>query len=74
MLLVNFDGGVVETPMDEWKPEEVAARVSPGAAGRPRGRTGALPRRGRADGEPTGAALPDDAGGAAQRQLTAVLS
>src|SRR4249919_3949241 len=27
MLLVNFDGGVVETPMDEWKPDEVAAHM-----------------------------------------------
>ena len=27
MLLVNFDGGVVETPMDEWMPEEVAAHM-----------------------------------------------
>ena len=27
MLIVNFDGGVVETPMDEWKPEEVAAHM-----------------------------------------------
>ena len=27
MLLVNFDGGVVETPMDEWKPEEVTAHM-----------------------------------------------
>ena len=27
MLLVNFDGGTVEAPMDEWKPEEVAAHM-----------------------------------------------
>ena len=27
LLLVNFDGGVVDTPMDEWKPEEVAAHL-----------------------------------------------
>jgi hypothetical protein len=27
MLLVNFDGGVVDAPMDEWKPEEVAAHM-----------------------------------------------
>jgi hypothetical protein len=27
MLLVNFDGGTVETPMDEWKPEEASAHM-----------------------------------------------
>ena len=27
MMLVNFDGGTVEAPMDEWKPEEVAAHM-----------------------------------------------
>jgi hypothetical protein len=27
MLLVNFDGGTVEAPMDEWKPEEVTAHM-----------------------------------------------
>ena len=27
LLLVNFDGGVVDTPMEEWKPEEVAAHL-----------------------------------------------
>jgi thioredoxin reductase len=26
-LLVNFDGCTVEAPMDEWKPEEVAAHM-----------------------------------------------
>ena len=23
VLIVNFEGGVVDTPMEEWKPEEV---------------------------------------------------
>ena len=23
MLIVNFEGGVVDTPMEEWKPEEI---------------------------------------------------
>jgi len=27
LLAVNFEGGVVETPMDEWKPEEIAAHL-----------------------------------------------
>ena len=27
MLLVNFDGGTVEAPMDQWKPEEVTAHM-----------------------------------------------
>src|SRR2546428_8073490 len=27
LLVVNFDGGVVETPMDEWKPEEITAHL-----------------------------------------------
>ncbi len=27
MLVVNFDGGVVETPMEEWKPEEITAHL-----------------------------------------------
>jgi hypothetical protein len=27
LLVVNFDGGVVETPMEEWKPEEVTAHL-----------------------------------------------
>jgi len=27
MLLVNCDGGTVETPMDEWKPDEVEAHM-----------------------------------------------
>lgn len=26
-LIVNFEGGVVETPMEEWKPEEIAAHL-----------------------------------------------
>ena len=27
LLAVNFEGGVVATPMDEWKPEEIAAHL-----------------------------------------------
>ncbi len=27
LLSVNFEGGVVETPMDEWKPEEITAHL-----------------------------------------------
>ena len=27
LLVVNFEGGVVETPMQEWKPEEVTAHL-----------------------------------------------
>ena len=27
MMLVNFDGGTVEAPMDEWKPNEVEAHM-----------------------------------------------
>jgi hypothetical protein len=27
LLAVNFEGGVVDTPMDEWKPEEVTAHL-----------------------------------------------
>jgi hypothetical protein len=27
LLVVNFEGGVVETPMEEWKPEEVTAHL-----------------------------------------------
>ena len=23
MMAVNFEGGVVDTPMEEWKPEEI---------------------------------------------------
>jgi hypothetical protein len=26
-LIVNFEGGVVDTPMEEWKPEEVTAHL-----------------------------------------------
>jgi len=28
LLAVNFEGGVVDTPMDEWKPEEVDAHLN----------------------------------------------
>ncbi|HKD98083.1 MAG TPA: YciI family protein [Micromonosporaceae bacterium] len=27
MLIVDYQSGVVETPMDEWKPEEIAAHM-----------------------------------------------
>ena len=27
VLIVNFEGGVVNTPMEEWKPEEVQAHL-----------------------------------------------
>src|SRR5215217_5139234 len=27
LLVVNFEGGVVDTPMEEWKPEEVTAHL-----------------------------------------------
>ena len=27
LLAVNFEGGVVDTPMEEWKPEEVEAHI-----------------------------------------------
>ena len=27
LLAVNFEGGVVDTPMEEWKPEEVQAHL-----------------------------------------------
>ncbi len=27
LLAVNFEGGVVETPMEEWKPEEITAHL-----------------------------------------------
>ena len=27
LLVVNFEGGVCETPMEEWKPEEVTAHL-----------------------------------------------
>ena len=27
LLIVNFEGGVVETPMEEWKPEEITAHL-----------------------------------------------
>jgi hypothetical protein len=26
-LVVNFEGGVVDTPMEEWKPEEITAHL-----------------------------------------------
>ena len=31
LLIVNFEGGVCDTPMEEWKPEEVdgAPRLLP---------------------------------------------
>jgi hypothetical protein len=28
LLVVNFEGGVVETPMEEWKPEEITAHLN----------------------------------------------
>ena len=28
LLVVNFEGGVVETPMEEWKPEEITAHLA----------------------------------------------
>ena len=28
MLIVNFEGGVVDTPMEEWKPEEIDAHLN----------------------------------------------
>jgi hypothetical protein len=27
LLAVNFEGGVVDTPMEEWKPEEITAHM-----------------------------------------------
>jgi hypothetical protein len=27
LLVVNFEGGVVETPMEEWQPEEITAHL-----------------------------------------------
>ncbi len=27
LLVVNFEGGVVETPMEDWKPEEITAHL-----------------------------------------------
>jgi hypothetical protein len=27
LLIVNFEGGVVESPMEEWKPEEITAHL-----------------------------------------------
>lgn len=27
LLVVNFEGGVVETPMEEWKPEEIETHL-----------------------------------------------
>jgi hypothetical protein len=27
LLAVNFEGGVVETPMEDWKPEEITAHL-----------------------------------------------
>ena len=28
LLVVNFEGGIVETPMEEWKPEEITAHLA----------------------------------------------
>ena len=28
LLIVNHDGGVIEAPMDEWKPDEIAAHMN----------------------------------------------
>ena len=28
LLVVNFEGGVCETPMEEWKPEEITAHLN----------------------------------------------
>jgi hypothetical protein len=27
LLIVNFEGGVIEAPMEEWKPEEITAHL-----------------------------------------------
>jgi hypothetical protein len=27
LLMINFEGGVVDTPMEEWKPEEITAHL-----------------------------------------------
>ena len=27
LLAVNFEGGIVDTPMEEWKPQEIAAHL-----------------------------------------------
>jgi hypothetical protein len=27
LMVVNFEGGVVDTPMEEWKPEEITAHL-----------------------------------------------
>jgi hypothetical protein len=27
VLIVNFEGGVIDTPMEEWKPEEITAHL-----------------------------------------------
>jgi hypothetical protein len=27
LLIVNFEGGVVDTPMEEWKPQEITAHL-----------------------------------------------
>jgi hypothetical protein len=27
LLVVNFEGGIVDTPMEEWKPEEITAHL-----------------------------------------------
>jgi hypothetical protein len=28
LLIVNHDGGVIDAPMDEWKPDEIAAHMN----------------------------------------------
>lgn len=28
LLIVNYDGGVIDAPMDEWTPDEVAAHMN----------------------------------------------
>ena len=28
LLVINFDGGAVDTPMEDWKPEEVTAHLN----------------------------------------------
>ncbi len=27
LLIVNFDGGVIDAPMEQWKPEEITAHL-----------------------------------------------
>lgn len=28
LLIVNYDDGVIDTPMDEWRPDEIAAHMN----------------------------------------------